>query len=149
FERDMTGLPLPVVVGATTIGIGVAVALVTLLVRSGEQPVDRRLATYFGEVTARGARSGLRGSAITVAQAVVPAGLEARLARRLSGAGMAVRPAEWVLLQAGVAVGLGLVGAAAGGPLLLVVLIVVGAIVPAGYLRFRHARRLAAFSAQL
>lgn len=142
-------ISLPLVLGAAVTGVGLGVAGFALVARWGNGPVDRRLATYFGEVTGRTEASGWRGTAVTVAQVVVPGDLEARLGRRLAGAGMAVRPAEWVLLQAGIAVALGLAGAAVAGPALLVLLLVVGAIGPLLYLRIRHARRLAAFGAQL
>ncbi|MGB0100931.1 MAG: type II secretion system F family protein, partial [Nocardioides sp.] len=83
------------------------------------------------------------------AQAVVPGGMEARLGRRLAGAGLSVRPAEWVLGHAGFAVVLATLGLVVGGPLLLLVGVAAGTVAPPLYLRVRHGRRLAAFGAQL
>lgn len=146
----MSAIPLPVLAGALAVGLGTALALATVLLgRPGARSVDQRLATYFGQATGRHDGPGLRGTAITVAQAVVPGDLEARLARRIAGAGMSVRPAEWVLLQAGLAIVLGVVGAAVGGPLLMVVALGAGVAGPLVYLRIRHARRLTAFGSQL
>jgi tight adherence protein B len=146
----MTAVPLPVLGGALAVGLGTAVALgVMLLGRPGPAPVDRRLATYFGQVTGQREGSGLRGAAITVAQAVVPGDVEARLARRLAGAGLAVRPAEWVLIHAGTTVLLATIGFALGGPALMVLFLLLGVVAPVLYLRMRHGRRLTAFSAQL
>ncbi len=144
---DLTSAPGPVLLGALAVGAGIALAIATVLLGRPAPAADRRLATYFGEVT--GHREGVRGAAAAVAGAIVPDDLEARLARRLAGAGLAVRPAEFVLLHAGFAAVLTLVGLVVGGPLLAVTLLVVGAGAPLAYLRIRHHRRLAAFGAQL
>ena len=146
----MTGVPLPVLGGGVAVGLGVALALsVAVLGRAGVPAADRRLATYFGEVTASAEGSGLRGTAISVAQAVVPNDVEAQLARRLAGAGLSIRPAEWVLVHAGLAVMLSFVGLVVVGPLLFLVTLAVGTVGPLLYLRIRHGRRLAAFGSQL
>lgn len=145
----MSGLPLPVLLGAMAVGAGVALALgAVLLGRPALPSVDRRLATYFGQVSARQEHVGARGRAVLVAQAVVPGGTAARLSRRLAGAGMTVQPAEWVLLHAGIAVGSAALGLSVG-PGLALVFLVLGAIGPVVYLHVRHARRLTAFSGQL
>lgn len=142
----VVGLPVPVLLGALAVGAGIALGLGTVLTGRPAPTADQRLATYFGEVAAR---EGARGRVVAVAHAVVPDDLEARLARRLAGAGLGLRPAEFVLLHAGFALLLALAGLLLGGPLLAVTLLVVGAIAPPAYVRIRHSRRLAAFAAQL
>ncbi|HEU5036695.1 MAG TPA: type II secretion system F family protein [Nocardioides sp.] len=145
----MTAVPVAVAGGAIAIGAGLALAVAALAAR----PVvsaDRRLAVYFGEVADRTAASpGLRRSATTVAATLVPAGVEARLARRLAGAGLALKPAEWVLLHAAIVTAAGALGLLVGGPLLLLLLVGVAVPGPAVYLRIRHRRRLTAFASQL
>lgn len=78
-------------------------------------------------------------------------GLEARIAQRLDAAGMAVKPAEWVLIHAGIAIGAGLIGGllGTGNPLLIVLFLAVGVIGPWLYLGIKRVRRLRAFEAGL
>ena len=77
--------------------------------------------------------------------------LEARLATSLEAAGLDLRPAEWLLMRAGILVGGALVGLLIGtGNLVLGILIVViAAIAPPIYLRVKRAKRLKAFSSGL
>jgi tight adherence protein B len=77
--------------------------------------------------------------------------LEARLATALEAAGLDLRPAEWLLMRAAIAVGGGLVGILIGtGSLVLGVIVIVAAIVgPPLYLRIKKGRRLKAFSTGL
>ncbi|WP_243056355.1 type II secretion system F family protein [Nocardioides sp. SR21] len=138
--------PLPVLLGALAVGVGIAVAMVVLLLGRPAPAADRRLATYFGEAVQR---PGVRGTATTIAGTVVPRDLEARLARRLVGAGLSLRPAEFILLQAGITVALTVLGAVFGGPLLAVMLLAGGVVGPLVFLRVKHHRRLAAFASQL
>jgi len=73
--------------------------------------------------------------------------LEARIAHSLEGAGLSLRPAEWLLLHAAIAVGGGLLGVLLGsGNIFLGVLIIVGGIVgPFIYLKMKKAKRFKAF----
>jgi tight adherence protein B len=136
--------------GAGAVGLGLALTMgVVLLGRGGAPSTDRRLAAYFGEAPAERAPAGLRSSAVEVAHAIVPGDVEARLARRLAGAGLALRPAEWVLLHAGIVVVAGLAGLVVGGPLLMVFLLLAAVAGPVVFLRIKHGRRLAAFGSQL
>jgi len=146
----MSGVPLPVLLGAIAVGAGIALALAgVLLVRPAPVPVGHRLAAYFGEADDRRRVAGVRGTVALAARAVVPDRVETRLARRLSGAGLAVRPGEWAVLQAGSTLVLGVLGLAVGGPVLMLALLTLGTVGPLAYLRVRHARRLAAFGEQL
>lgn len=77
--------------------------------------------------------------------------LEARVASRLETAGLGLKPAEWVLLHAGVAIAAALLGLllGAGNPVLLVLGLVLGALGPWIYLGLRGSRRRKAFDAGL
>ncbi|MCW2817247.1 MAG: hypothetical protein JWR42_34 [Marmoricola sp.] len=76
------------------------------------------------------------------------ASLEAKIAARLEGAGMALKPAEWLLVHAGVTVVAGLLGLllSGGGILLTLLFLVLGGVGGWVYLGLRRARRLKAFS---
>jgi tight adherence protein B len=77
--------------------------------------------------------------------------LEARLAHSLEAAGMSVRPAEWLLMRAGIAIGGGLLGVLLGsGSLALGILFIIGAVIaPPVYLKIKRRKRLDAFSTGL
>jgi tight adherence protein B len=77
--------------------------------------------------------------------------LEARIAHSLEAAGMALRPAEWLLLHAAIAVGGGLLGVLIGaGNLILGIVCILAAIVgPWVYLRRKRSMRLRAFGMAL
>ncbi len=74
--------------------------------------------------------------------------LEARIATALEAAGLDLRPAEWLLMRAGIGVGGGLVGILIGtGSLVLGFLVVLVAVIgPSLYLKVKRGRRLRAFS---
>jgi tight adherence protein B len=77
--------------------------------------------------------------------------LEARIAHSLEGAGMSLRPAEWLLIRGGIAVGGGLLGILLGaGSLFLGFLVIVAALVgPWIYLRRKKSKRFKAFGTGL
>lgn len=77
--------------------------------------------------------------------------LEQKIAQRLDGAGSQIRPAEWLLLHAGIFLGMSVLGLLIGGGNLVVglVFMVMGAIAPSVYLRFRRKRRKRRFEAAL
>ena len=79
------------------------------------------------------------------------AGIEARIAQRLEGAGMALKSSEWLLLHLGIVFGGGLFGLliTAGNPVALVLFMLVGAVVPWVYLALKRSRRLKAFDSSL
>ena len=77
--------------------------------------------------------------------------LEARIATALEAAGLDLRPAEWLLMRAGVGVGGALLGLliGAGSIFLGIVIFVVALIGPTIYLRIKRSRRLKAFGTGL
>ncbi len=140
--------------GVAGLGAGLAALLGVLLAgRSRGLDARERLAVYLGEseATPRSAVSlaGVRHSALSVVATLFRGDREERLAVRLTGAGVAITTAEWILLDAAVAVAAGFVGLVLGGGGLLVVLLVLGAVAPWVWLRWRYGRRLRAFAAQL
>jgi tight adherence protein B len=78
-------------------------------------------------------------------------GLEARIAARLEGAGNPLKPAEWLLVHAGIFIGAGVLGLLFGqGSLVLGVLFLLGgAVIPWIYLGFKRKRRRKAFNSCL
>jgi tight adherence protein B len=78
-------------------------------------------------------------------------GLEARIAKRLDGAGNPLKPAEWLLLHTGIFIGAGVVGLLFGQGSILVGLLfmLAGAFVPWKYLGFKRKRRHKAFNSSL
>jgi tight adherence protein B len=77
--------------------------------------------------------------------------LEQKIAQRLDGAGSQIRPAEWLLLHAAIFVGMSILGLVIGGGSLIVglVFMVIGAVAPSMYLRFRRKRRKKRFESAL
>lgn len=73
--------------------------------------------------------------------------LEARLAHSLDGAGMSLKPAEWLLMRGGIAIGGGLLGILLGsGSVVLGLLFIVAALIgPTIYVKVKRANRLKAF----
>jgi tight adherence protein B len=155
-------------VGLGATGLG---SLLVLLIAMGvfttrkKETLQDRVAAYSrtGEARAAGAVAGrpkptappktVAGSAIGVTQKALSAnkGLESALAAKLDAAGMALRPAEWLLLHAGIAIGAALIGflLTSGGVVVTLLLLVSGALVPWAYLGLKKSRRLKAFNAQL
>jgi tight adherence protein B len=120
----------------------------------------RRLSLY--TLTGRGAAparvepgalgdSGVARSAVELADRVVrQRGFEARLSRSLEKAGSAIKPAEWLLIHALVALGAALLVMLLTGRVLATLLgLFLGLAGPQLYLTFRSGRRTAAFLAQM
>ncbi len=79
------------------------------------------------------------------------AGLEARIAVRLEGAGMDLKPAEWLLLHSGVVVAAGLLGLGLGRGSIVMALVFMaaGAVGAWLFLGIKRKRRLKAFGSAL
>ncbi|WP_210438142.1 type II secretion system F family protein [Nocardioides xinjiangensis] len=140
--------------GALALAIGLAGILAVVVGGPSKSSAERRLDAYFGESGGKnsknkGGGADLKGSAVALTDKVVSADLEFRISRRLAGAGSALTAAEWLLLHAGIAVGLSTLAFIMNGPGLAVLGLVVGAIGPWIYLKFRHSRRLNKFNGQL
>src|SRR5690606_4392583 len=92
-----------------------------------------------------------RGVAVAEGMLESQKGLESALGHRLEAAGLALKPAEWLLLHFGVAVGFGLAGLLLGGGsvLWMILGLFFGLAAPWLYLSFAQGRRLKAFRAQL
>ncbi|MDP9443233.1 MAG: type II secretion system F family protein, partial [Actinomycetota bacterium] len=149
--------------GAAALGLGLAVVLALVFLGRPQQKqtfAERQLAHYS---TGRPSSAGpaprvamtatpvnVRGSAVAVAGRIVGKGdVEARLTKRLMGAGISMTAAEWLLLHAGVAVAAGLLGLVLGGALLMVFALFLGAVGPWLFLSLKRTRRVKAFNAQM
>ncbi len=113
---------------------------------AGAAPAGRRRATASADQSL--ADQARRAAATALAN---NKSLEARIAQRLEGAGMALKPSEWLLTHAGIAVGAGLVGALLGrGSIVLgLITLVMGAVGPWIYLGLKRSKRLTAFNTSL
>jgi tight adherence protein B len=122
--------------------------------------VDRSIEAY----TRQGARKlaaanresqpqGVTASAVAVAENVLDSqkGLHEALGAKLDSAGLALKPAEWLLLHVGIALGLGFFGLLLGGGSILTMLlgVVLGVVGPWLFLSFKRSKRIKAFNAQL
>lgn len=95
----------------------------------------------------------LSGQAVGMAQKALAQnrGVEVSIGGRLEGAGLALKPAEWLLAHAGISFGAGLLGflLSSGGALLTVLFLALGAVLPWVYLGLKRSRRLKRFNGQL
>jgi tight adherence protein B len=147
--------------GAVAVFLGLGGLLVVSLTGPrGPTTAESRLDAYFAGTDGKSASTkrrkksltetaSLRQSAIAMTDKVVRPDLETKISRRLTGAGSALTASEWLLLHAGIAVAGALVGFVMGGGLLGFLGLLLGAIVPWLYLKWRHGRRLSAFNGQL
>lgn len=154
---DRTGFML----GALAFGLGLAGVLAFALGGGSSTSLsDKRLTAYFeqgGSAAPTGgsrrsrakAQGSLKDAAVGLAGQVVKGDFEDRLSKRLAGAGSSLKPAEWLLLHASIAVGAAFVGLVLKGGLLMVLAFVGGVILPWWWLKRKHSKRLAAFNAQL
>jgi tight adherence protein B len=156
--------------GLGVAGLGVlALLLIAFGVFNGNGA--RSLEDRIGDYTAAGQAKSARGAAVAtkIAAAAKPhsvagsaielaekalaknTGLAASVGARLEAAGMSLKPAEWLLMHAGIAIGAGLVGflLASGGLLMTVVFLLAGLFLPWFYLGFKRSRRVKVFNSQL
>jgi tight adherence protein B len=153
-------LPANAMLGAVT-AIGLALLILLLAVFGGagkpDMSIEKRVAMYTGKAGVQrmptAAPVGVKAQAVDLASRALAgsSGFEARLGLRLEGAGISFKPAEWLLLHAGIAMGATAVALAlTGGDLLfMVVALVLGLVAPWMYLGSRRNRRLKAFNSQL
>jgi tight adherence protein B len=150
-----------IAIGALFLGVVVLLSVAALSADGRQKTgVRRRLSIYtltgrapiqVKETTALGdsavARSAVEFAGRVVAQRDFESGLE----RRLDAAGVPLRPAEWLLLHVGSAVGLALAAFLLSGADALATLfgLILGLAGPMLYLIIKESRRLAAFLAQL
>ncbi|MGH3316726.1 MAG: type II secretion system F family protein [Nocardioidaceae bacterium] len=143
--------------------IGLALAVVVIAVFGGgrkarQSMTEQHLAHYAAGVRQQGSGTShtrgqvsIRDSVVSVAERVVRKGdFETRLAAKLGASGITLTPAEWLLMHAGVAVVASLVGLLlTGGPVGIIVFLLVGAAAPWLYLALKRSRRVRAFNSQL
>jgi tight adherence protein B len=140
--------------GVAALGVAL-LCLLLLLVPARPQPLGaaERVAAYLGgQPGGDPARAGETLAPVRAAATKVLSrnrGLEERIALRLEGAGSDLRPAEWLLVHAGVAVVSTLLGLLLGGLLLGTIGLVAGVVGPWAHLGFRRSRRRKAFNAML
>lgn len=144
--------------GLLALGGGVLVLLIILFGGLGKRPEG--LETTIAPYTRKGAgkRAADPGPQGVTAQAVGFAakalesnkGLEVRLGDKLESGGMAIKPAEWLLIHAGIAVGTTAVTFLISGSLVFAgVGLLLGLLVPWVYLGRKQKKRLKSFNQQL
>ncbi|MEX0427434.1 type II secretion system F family protein [Nocardioides sp. DS6] len=145
--------------GAAVVGLGLLLLLLALVpVRRAVESPEQRILTY----TAKHARTPTPSANKSDTDHVIASakkaaddllrrnrGLEARISRRLEAAGSPLKPAEWLLLHLGVAVGVALLGLLVGGVLGGFIFLLLGAVGPWFYLGLRRSRLQKKFSAIL
>ncbi len=161
-------LPRNVMFGAVgAMGVGLIGVVVALALGSSKPATNLTLSeqvSVYGVMAVPG-RSGPRqdaaaspqgafkGQARQVAEKALAnnKNLEARISSALEGAGLDLRPSEWLLLRAAITVGGGLLGVLIGaGSIVIGLLFIVGAIIgPTLYLKVKKSRRLGAFGSGL
>lgn len=145
-------------VGLAAIAASLALASLVLLSRGGRR--ERRTQTLLDRYTTRPSRgkseaqeaSAVARTALELANRLASKRqLQDELALRLSRAAVAWTPAEWLLLQFGIACSAVLVLVLLGWNVLVALLAgaAAGGVLPNAYLRFRGGRRLKAFENQL
>ncbi|WP_457185369.1 type II secretion system F family protein [Nocardioides sp. P5_E3] len=154
--------PRGFLMGALAFGLGLAGVLAFALGGGASKSrSEQRLGSYFAQGGGVNATSGggrrhqakaegsIKDAAVDLAGQMVKGDFEDRLSKRLAGAGSSLKPAEWLLLHAAIALGAAFVGLVLKGGALMVILFVAGVLVPWWWLKRKHSKRLAAFNAQL
>lgn len=147
---------------ALVMTVGAVLAVVYLLAGSTSDRQDDSVAQRIDAYTRKGTRErqlaaedggSVTQQAVAVAANVLESrqGLADAVASRLDAAGLALKPAEWLLLHAATVIGATFLGLLLGGgsPTLLLLGLTVGAAGPWLYLMLKKKRRFAAFRAQL
>jgi tight adherence protein B len=163
-----TGFLIPenIMLGAVAaIGVGLLGVILALSRKSSSATGPVSLAGHINAYgadgaagTGRRARAQQEGASLPqqarqAAESVLASnrGIEARIAKRLEGAGTSLKPAEWLLLHAVIVVVAGVLGLllTAGNIVLMLVFVLLGVFVPWVWLGFKKSRRLAAFDSGL
>jgi tight adherence protein B len=145
---------------AGVLGLLLLLAFNASLLDTRDTRVRRRLSFYTltgrssrtdPQPTALGDSSVARSAVQLAGRLVVSRDFDARLGRRLEAAGVPLKPAEWIVVQAGSAVGLGVLFLLLGGgsAVAAVLGVLIGIGIPVGYLVIREGRRSTAFLEQL
>lgn len=153
--------------GIGALGVALLVLLVMAIPRERTLSTEERVVQYAARASGGAQATGLpyetptksrpEESALASAKSAAASmlkrnrSLEARIAARLEGAGSSWRPAEWLLMHAGLFVLISAVGVLIGGGNLIVGLLfmVLGVLGPWFYLGFRRNRRKKKFERQL
>lgn len=147
-------------IGLVLLFVGLLVLLVLAFGAGGDSSVQRRMSIYTLTGRARNpterrrplTRAHIARSAVEFANRIVSRrDPQERLAHALDAAGLPFRPAEWVLIHAGIAFGSGLLlfVVTEGRPIATLAALLLGAILPWTYVTSRQSRRRAAFYEQL
>lgn len=148
--------------GIVAAGLGFLLLLLGALGAFGnrrQETVEDRIAAY----TRKGAKKlaaksqpqqqGVTAQAVGVAEKALEGreGLATALGAKLEAAGMAIKPAEWLLAHFGIALLLGLLSllVSGGSIIYLLVGLLLGALLPWVYLSFKRSRRVKAFKYSL
>jgi tight adherence protein B len=153
------------IIGISAVFVGLLAVFVLLafnarLLDTRDTRMRRRLSSYTltgrttraePQPTALGDSSVTRSAVQLAGRLVVSRDFDARLGRRLDAAGVPLKPAEWIVVQAGSAVALGLLFLLLGGGSAVAAIlgIMIGIGGPIGYLVMRESRRSTAFLEQL
>ncbi|NYI46886.1 tight adherence protein B [Nocardioides aromaticivorans] len=141
--------------GVGVLGVGlVAVAMLLVPGRPGPMSIAERVEAYSTQVS-RLDKPEKSPSEPVLEQAKAAAagvlernrGLNDNLTRRLTAAGSAFKPSEWLLLHVGVVIAAGILGLLVGRGSIVVglIFVAIGAALPPFYLRLKAARRRRAF----
>lgn len=155
-------LPLPLVLlAALSMGVAMVVIVAGVTQPSAQKArgkaLARQLEVYGGQGVGSGHQEketlGLADQARLAAERALQNNrtAEARIAARLEGAGMSLKPAEWLLLHAAIAILSAFVGFVLGAGSLAgaVIFLLVGAVGPWVFLGLKRSRRLKAFDSAL
>ncbi|MGN6130567.1 MAG: type II secretion system F family protein [Nocardioidaceae bacterium] len=147
--------------GLAAAGVGLLLLLFGLFGGTGKKrdSVESRIEAYTrrGQRKSAGASSpvqgGMAAQAVGFAEKALEGnkGFEAAVGDRLEAAGMSLKPAEWLLLHAGIAVGAAAVAflLSSGSILFAMVALLAGLLLPWLYLGHKRSSRLKAFNSQL
>ncbi len=144
---------------ATLAGLVLVLAALGLFRSKSTETVEERIAAYTQRGAGRRKKAaapapqGMTAQAVGVAEKALGSskGLEEKLGLKLEAAGMALKPAEWLLAHFSVAFVAGLVGLLLGSGSILLMLagLFFGLVAPWGFLSFKTGRRTKRFKAQL